>query len=66
MAGSRKKDCLIYNATFWYLDAVEETFCFGWIDSTTLALRTSFPSNALQSADRMATGQNLIKTLQTT
>lgn len=64
MAGSRKKDCLIYNATFWYLDAVEETFCFGWIDSTTQALRMSFPRNAFPSAARIATGQNLIKSVE--
>jgi len=24
--------------TFWYIDAVEEAMCFGWIDSTTKAL----------------------------
>lgn len=23
------------NRTFWYIDAVEEAMCFGWIDSTT-------------------------------
>lgn len=23
------------NTTFWYIDAVEEALCFGWIDSTT-------------------------------
>ncbi len=23
------------DGTFWYLDAVEESLCFGWIDSTT-------------------------------
>lgn len=23
------------DGTFWYIDAVEETLCFGWIDSTT-------------------------------
>ncbi|HJK46639.1 MAG TPA: YdeI/OmpD-associated family protein [Methanocorpusculum sp.] len=23
------------NDTFWYIDAVEEAMCFGWIDSTT-------------------------------
>ena len=21
--------------TFWYIDAIEEALCFGWIDSTT-------------------------------
>lgn len=25
----------INNSTFWYIDAVEEALCFGWIDSTT-------------------------------
>lgn len=24
----------IDNGTFWYIDAVEEAMCFGWIDST--------------------------------
>lgn len=23
------------DGTFWYIDAVEEAMCFGWIDSTT-------------------------------
>lgn len=26
------------NGTFWYIDAVEEALCFGWIDSTTKKL----------------------------
>lgn len=26
------------NITFWYVDAVEEALCFGWIDSTTKRL----------------------------
>ena len=26
------------NGTFWYIDAVEEAMCFGWIDSTTKPL----------------------------
>ena len=25
----------VNNGTFWYIDAVEEAMCFGWIDSTT-------------------------------
>lgn len=25
----------VENGTFWYIDAVEEAMCFGWIDSTT-------------------------------
>lgn len=28
----------IENGTFWYIDAVEEAMCFGWIDSTTKKL----------------------------
>lgn len=30
----------IDNNTFWYIDAVEEAMCFGWIDSTTKKLDT--------------------------
>lgn len=26
------------DGTFWYIDAVEEAMCFGWIDSTTKKL----------------------------
>ena len=26
------------DGTFWYVDAVEEAMCFGWIDSTTKKL----------------------------
>ena len=25
----------VADGTFWYIDAVEEAMCFGWIDSTT-------------------------------
>lgn len=28
------------DGTFWYIDAVEEAMCFGWIDSTTKKLDT--------------------------
>lgn len=28
----------VNNVTFWYIDAVEEALCFGWIDSTTKKL----------------------------
>ena len=30
-----KRGCPVDNDTFWYIDAVEEAMCFGWIDSTT-------------------------------
>ena len=37
-----KKECWVIvkrgkpqnDDTFWYIDAVEEALCFGWIDST--------------------------------
>lgn len=37
------------DGTFWYIDAVEEAMCFGWIDSTLKRLDgvSSFPSNFL-------------------
>lgn len=28
------------DGTFWYIDAVEEAMCFGWIDSTTKKLNS--------------------------
>ena len=39
---SSEKECYVYvvrgkpkdKSTFWYLDAVEEALCFGWVDST--------------------------------
>ncbi|WP_432635882.1 YdeI/OmpD-associated family protein [Candidatus Avelusimicrobium sp.] len=39
---AREKDCWVCvkrvrptdEKTFWYLDAVEEALCFGWLDST--------------------------------
>jgi hypothetical protein len=33
--GGVKRGRPIDNGTFWYIDAVEEAMCFGWIDSTT-------------------------------
>lgn len=30
-----KRGRLVDDETFWYIDAVEEALCFGWIDSTT-------------------------------
>ena len=39
---NKEKECWVVvkrgrpvdNDTFWYIDAVEEAMCFGWIDST--------------------------------
>ena len=44
--GTKEKECWIEvkrgkptdDNIFWYIDAVEEAICFGWIDSTTKAL----------------------------
>lgn len=43
---SKEKECWVFckrgkpinSSSFWYLDAVEEALCFGWIDSTTKKL----------------------------
>ena len=33
--------------TFWYIDAVEEAMCFGWIDSTTKKLDSGVTAQRL-------------------
>lgn len=33
--------------TFWYIDAVEEAMCFGWIDSTTKTLENGITAQKL-------------------
>lgn len=49
--------------TFWYVDAVEEALCFGWIDSTTKKdLRGGDGSKTLSSE----TSQQLVGTEQGT
>lgn len=35
------------DGTFWYIDAVEEALCFGWIDSTTKKLDTGITAQKL-------------------
>lgn len=35
------------DGTFWYLDAVEEALCFGWIDSTTKKLPSGITAQKL-------------------
>ena len=36
-----------YCVTFWYIDAVEEAMCFGWIDSTTKKLDNGITAQKL-------------------
>ena len=38
MLGSGETWKPVDDGTFWYIDAVEEAMCFGWIDSTTKKL----------------------------
>lgn len=35
------------DGTFWYVDAVEEALCFGWIDSTTKRLKSGITAQRL-------------------
>ena len=35
------------DGTFWYIDAVEETMCFGWIDSTTKKMDSGITAQRL-------------------
>ena len=35
------------DGTFWYVDAVEEAMCFGWIDSTTKKLDSGITAQRL-------------------
>lgn len=37
----------IDDETFWYIDAVEEAMCFGWIDSTTKTLENGITAQKL-------------------
>ncbi len=40
------------DGTFWYIDAVEEAMCFGWIDSTTKKLDTGITAQRLTPRKR--------------
>ena len=50
-----KKECWVVvkrgrpqnDGTFWYIDAVEEAMCFGWIDSTTKKLNDGVTAQKL-------------------
>lgn len=46
------------DGTFWYIDAVEEAMCFGWIDSTTKKLADGVTAQRLCPRSRAATGRN--------
>ena len=46
------------DGTFWYIDAVEEAMCFGWIDSTTKKLAGGVTAQRLARESRAATGRS--------
>lgn len=44
--------------TFWYIDAVEEAMCFGWIDSTTKKLDNGITAQRLAPRKKALFGLN--------
>ena len=44
--------------TFWYVDAVEEAMCFGWIDSTTKRLENGVTAQKLTPRKKIHYGRN--------
>lgn len=42
-----KRDRPADNGIFWYIDAVEEAMCFGWIDSTTKKMENGITAQRL-------------------
>lgn len=52
---NKEKECWVVvkrgrptdDGTFWYIDAVEEALCFGWIDSTTKRLENGVTAQKL-------------------
>lgn len=47
--------------TFWYIDAVEEALCFGWIDSTVKKLDTGITIQRLSSRKKGSIWSELYK-----
>lgn len=45
--GVVKRGRPVDDGTFWYIDAVEEALCFGWIDSTTKKLDSDVTAQRL-------------------
>ena len=54
---SVKRGRPVDDAHFWYLDAVEEALCFGWIDST-IRLINGKRCNVFRREARIVIGQN--------
>lgn len=49
------------NGTFWYVDAVEEALCFGWIDSTTKRLSNGCTAQRLAPRQKRSAWSELNK-----
>ncbi len=47
--------------TFWYIDAVEEALCFGWIDSTTKTLENGVTAQRLTPRNKNSVWSELNK-----
>ena len=47
-----KRGCPVDDETFWYIDAVEEAMCFGWIDSTTKKMDNGVTAQRMTDAGR--------------
>lgn len=47
--------------TFWYIDAVEEAMCFGWIDSTTKRLENGVTAQKLAPRKKRSSWSELNK-----
>lgn len=51
------------NETFWYIDAVEEAMCFGWIDSTTKKMDNGITAQRLAPRRKGSVWSELNKSL---
>lgn len=62
----REKECWVAvrrgrpvdDGTFWYVDAVEEALCFGWIDSTVKSSRRERRCSGCVPAVRAVPGRS--------
>ena len=48
--------------TFWYIDAVEEALCFGWIDSTTKKISTKATKQLVRTQQREMPQNGTVRT----
>ncbi len=66
---SQEKECWVAvkrgkpqeNNVFWYINAVEEAMCFGWIDSITKKVLPVLRFKDLHRGEKEVCGQNLIR-----